>query len=128
MRRIAATLAVVALMFSVGSAWADSNSEANELFVAAVKLVNSTEDIKGYEERASVLEEALGKLNEIVEGYPSTDLAVKLITNQNIGDTSLEDVAKEAGRWAGKARRLKKRLKAAEQGDPEAQFGLAGIY
>ena len=44
MRRIVATLAVIALMFSVGSAWADSNSEANELFVAAVKLVNSAEN------------------------------------------------------------------------------------
>ena len=105
---------------------------ANKLFVEAVQLVKTAEEEGLTEHRrphmAEALEESLAKLNEIFEDYPSTDLAVKLITNQNIGDTSLEDVAKEAGRWAGKARRLKKRLKAAEQGDPEAQFGLAGIY
>ena len=44
MRRIVATLAAIALMFSVGSAWADSNSEANELFVAVVKLVKLAEN------------------------------------------------------------------------------------
>jgi hypothetical protein len=43
-------------------------------------------------EKAVVLEEALGKLNEIVEDYPSTDLAVKLISGQNIGAISLEGV------------------------------------
>ena len=44
MRRIVVTLAVITLMFSVDSAWADGNSEANELFVTAVKLVNSAEN------------------------------------------------------------------------------------
>ena len=36
MGRIVATLAVIALLFSVGSAWADDKSEANKLFVDAV--------------------------------------------------------------------------------------------
>ena len=48
MRRIAATVAVVgALIFSVGSTLADDTSEANELFVEAVKLVNSAEKAEG---------------------------------------------------------------------------------
>ena len=81
MDRIAATLAVVvALLFSAGSALADDTGEANELFVEAVKLVKSAKNVEGYEEKAAVLEEALAKLNKIVDDYPSTDLAVKLIS------------------------------------------------
>ena len=41
MRRILATLVVVALLFSAGATLADDTSEANELFVEAVKLVNT---------------------------------------------------------------------------------------
>jgi len=76
MRRIAATLAVVALLFSAGATLADDTSEANELFVEAVKLVKSVKNVEGLEEKAVVLEEALSKLDDIVEDYPSTDLAV----------------------------------------------------
>ena len=93
MRRILATLAVVgALLFSAGSTWADDNSEANELFVEAVKLVKSAEIAEELEEKTDSLEEALGKLNEIVEDYPSTDLAVKLISGQSVGIISLASV------------------------------------
>ena len=47
MRRVVATLAVVALLFSAGATLADDTSEANELFVEAVKLVNSAEKAEG---------------------------------------------------------------------------------
>ena len=48
MRLILATLAVVgALILSVGSTFANDPSEANELFVEAVKLVNSVETAEG---------------------------------------------------------------------------------
>ena len=99
MRRIAATLTVVeALIFSVGSTLADDTSEANELFVEAVKLVKSVENAEGSIEKAVVLEEALSKLNEIVDDYPSSDLAVKLISGQSVGGISLEDVGEAAVR------------------------------
>ena len=135
MRRIAATLAVVtALLFSAGSAWADFDDDtarANELFVEAVKLVKSVENAEGPIEKAEVLEEALSKLNEIVDDYPSSDLAVKLITNQKIGDTSLKDVARAAKRAreeAERARAFEKTLKAAEQGDAGAQYNIGFRY
>jgi len=92
MRRIVATLAVIALLFSVGSAWADDNSEANKLFVEAVKLVNSAENIEDPIKKADALEEALAMLNEIVDDYPTTDLAVKLISEQSVGIISLASV------------------------------------
>jgi TPR repeat protein len=123
MRRILATLAVIALLFSAGSAWADSNSEANELFVKAVKLVKSAENTEDLIEKSDALEKALGKLNEIIDDHPSSDLAVKLITNQNIGDTSLKDVAKAAKRALKNAE-----IKAAEQGDAKAQYNLGFMY
>ena len=102
MRRILATLAVVgALLFSAGSAWADFDDDtasANELFVEAVKLVKSVENAEGSIEKAEVLEEALSKLNEIIDDYPSSDLAVKLISGQSVGGISLEDVGEAAVR------------------------------
>jgi len=117
MGRIVAILAVIALLFSVGSAWADDNSEANKLFVEAVKLVNSAEDLKrGSEGKAVALEEALRKLNEIIDDHPSSDLAVKLITNQDIGDTSLRGVrySAESAREKADKRAEKEREKARE--------------
>ena len=120
MRRIAATLAVVALLFSAGSAWADDTGEANELFVGAVKLVKSTLNVEGLEEKADALEEALAKLNEIVDDYPSSELEVKLISGQRIGAISLEGVsleARRAKRAAEEAQAFDLTLKAAEQGD-----------
>ena len=139
MRRIAATLAVVgALLFSAGSALADFDDDtasANELFVEAVKLVKPAANVVGYEEKAAVLEEALAKLNKIVDDYPSSDLAVKLISGQRIGALSLEGVREvaerareKAERAAEEAREFEKTLKDAEQGDAEAQYKVGSMY
>ena len=96
MRRIAAILITITLMFSAGSALADDTSEANKLFVEAIQLSLSAEDEESREKKAVALEASLAKLNEIFDEYPSTELAVKLISGQEIGDISLEDVAKAA--------------------------------
>ena len=110
MRRLLATLAIVgALLFSGGATLADDTSKANKLFVEAVKLVNLAENVEALEMKAAVQEEALRKLNEIVDDYPSSDLAVKLISGQRIGVISLEAV----GEAAEKARRKVKRVRAA---------------
>ena len=102
MRRIVATLAVVgALLFSAGSAWADFDDDtgsANKLFVEAVKLVKSAEGEKSFEKTLSVIEEALARLNKIIDDYPSSDLAAKLISGQSVGGISLEDVGEAAVR------------------------------
>ena len=98
MRRIVAILAVIALLFSAGSALADETSEANKLFVEAVKLVKSAEGEKSFEKTLSVMEEALARLYKIIDDYPSSDLAVKLISGQSVGGISLEDVGEAAVR------------------------------
>ena len=98
MRRIAATLAVIALLFSAGSTLADDTGEANKLFVEAVKLVKSAEGEKSFEKTLSLLEEALARLYKIIDDYPSSDLAVKLINGQDTGSISLEDVGEAAER------------------------------
>ena len=131
MRRVAATLAVVALLFSAGATLADDTSEANELFVEAVKLVKPAANVVGYEEKAAVLEEALAKLNKIVDDYPSSELAARLISGQRIGAISLEVVGEETRRARKEEEErleFKKTLKAAEQGDAKAQFNLGFIY
>jgi hypothetical protein len=99
MRRIAATLTVaIALLFSAGATLADDTASANKLFVEAVKLVKSAEGEKSFEKTLSVMEEALARLYKIIDDYPSSDLAVKLISGQSVGGVSLEDVGEAAVR------------------------------
>mgnify|MGYP001462898754 CR=1 FL=1 len=58
MGRIVAILAVIALLLSAGATLAHDTSEANELFVEAVKLMESVKNVEGYEEKAVVDTEA----------------------------------------------------------------------
>ena len=122
MRRLLATLAVVvALLFSAGSAIADDTSEANKLFVEAVKLVKSVKNVEGYDEKAVVLEEVLGKLNEIVEDYPSTDLAVKLISGQRIGAISLDRISEAINQLRENAEWIRKKPERDEEKQKAAE-------
>ena len=98
MRRIAAILIAITLLFSAGATLADDTASANKLFVEAVKLVKSAEGEKSFEKTLSVMEEALARLYKIIDGYPSSDLAVKLISGQSVGGISLEDVGEAAVR------------------------------
>ena len=98
MRRIAAMLIAITLLFSAGATLADDTASANKLFVEAVKLVESAEGEKSFEKTLSVMEEALARLYKIIDDYPSSDLAVKLINGQDTGSISLEDVGEAAVR------------------------------
>ena len=98
MRRIAAILIAITLLFSAGATLADDTASANKLFVEAVKLVKSAEGEKSFEKTLSVMEEDLARLYKIIDDYPSSDLAVKLISGQSVGGISLEDVGEAAVR------------------------------
>jgi len=98
MRRIAAILIAITLLFSAGATLADDTASANKLFVEAVKLVKSAEGEKSFEKTLSVMEEALARLYKIIDDYPSSDLAVKLISGQSVGGISQEDVGEAAVR------------------------------
>ena len=110
------------------SQYEEDTGAANKLFVEAVKLVKSAERYKYYiKEHADALEEALRKLNEIVDDYPSSDLEDKLISGQDIGSISLQGVTNEEGMAREKVR-VAETQKAAEQGDGEAQSNLGECY
>ena len=68
------------------------------MFVEAVKLVKSAEGEKSFEKTLSLMEEALARVNKIIDDYPSSDLAAKLISGQSVGGISLEDVDEAAAR------------------------------
>jgi hypothetical protein len=72
---------------------ADDSTQANRLLVEAVKLIQAAGTKQTAAEQLPLMESALAKLNEIVENHSSSDLAVKLITGQQIGDISLAGVA-----------------------------------
>ena len=72
---------------------ADDPAQANRLLVEAVKLIQDASTKQDLTEQLPLLENALAKLNEIVEKHPSSDLAVKLITGQKIGTVSLTGLA-----------------------------------
>ena len=63
-------------------------SGANRLLVDAVQLTQTAKTTTSPEQRYQVLRRAVENLNAIVQRYPSTDLAVKLITGQAIGTLS----------------------------------------
>ena len=86
---------ITLILFSwVSPAIADDTGRANGLLVEAVQLIQSADKAASAKERFSLLDKAFGKLNVIIERYPSTDLAVKLITGQTIGIISLDNVGK----------------------------------
>ncbi len=66
----------------VSPAIADDTGKANKLFVEAVQLLQSADKAASDEERWRLSEEALTNLNKIVKRYPSTDLAVNLVSDE----------------------------------------------
>ena len=97
MKRILAVLAIglSLVMATVSGALAsDDSARANSLFVEAVKLIQSSQNTLNDKEKLEQLDKALSKLNKIIDRYPSSDLAVKLITGQSIRNINLETVAK----------------------------------
>ena len=68
---------------------ADENADANRLFVNALKIITQAEAF-GISSRAKVYAEASEAFTEILENYPGSDIAVKLLTNQDIGNFKYE--------------------------------------
>ena len=68
---------------------ADDPAAANRLLVEAVKLIKAADSKTVASEKLALLEDALAKLNEIIDRHPSSSLAVKLVTDQPIGSLSM---------------------------------------
>ena len=109
MKRILAVLVIglSLVMGTVSGALAsDDSARANSLFVEAVQLIQSSQNTLNDKEKLEQLDNALGKLNRIIDRYPSSDLAVKLITGQSIGNINLKTVAKTAEKLRGNTSRI----------------------
>ena len=87
-------------------ALAGDAGEANKLMIEAIKLMDAVDLEPSAEKKFDLLKEAHDKLTEIINRYPSTDLAVKLATGQRIGKVSLDKIrnALEEARVAVPAR------------------------
>lgn len=84
-------LLIAVLCLSVVPATADDAVQANRLLVEAVKLLEEAAT-KSEIDKAGPLQDALAKLNEIVDDHPSSETAVKLVTGQPIGFLLLSDL------------------------------------
>ena len=70
----------------------DDVAQANRLMVEAVTLIEGAKTAPSGAERARLLRAAHDRLTEIVQRFPSTELAVQLATGQQIGSVSLAGV------------------------------------
>ena len=86
------------LCLLASSSMADDAARANQLLVEAVALVRAAELEPAAEEKFVLLRQAHDNLVEIVERYPTTDLAVKLATGQWVGSISLAAVREAMNR------------------------------
>lgn len=77
---------------------ADDAARANRLLIEAVGYIRDAKLEPSPEGKFVLLKKAHDNLVEIVERYPSTDLAVKLATGQRIGALSLPEVRKAMNR------------------------------
>jgi hypothetical protein len=97
MKHTLASLMVILslVMGTMASVWAsDDSASANSLFVETVKLIQSSQNTLNNQDKLEQLDAAMSNINQIIDRYPSSDLAVKLITGQSIGNISLDSVAK----------------------------------
>ena len=77
---------------AVLQACAGDTERANELIVEAGELVRAADLEPSAEEKLRLLDLATDRLNRIVDQYPSTNVAVKLATDEPIGVLSLSKV------------------------------------
>ncbi len=90
----------VLITLSLACGPVDEEAEANKQFVKAITLLEAAESESAAPAKLSLLEQAETTLQTIIARYPSTALAVKLTSGQQIGNVSLATVeaAVEAAR------------------------------
>ena len=108
-------LAAFLFCLIVPPALADDNARANSLLVEAVQLIRAAEDETAAQKKLNLLKQAHGNLQTIMDDYPSTDLAVRLITGQQIGDLSLAGVVEAVEAAKKEVEAAKKEVEAAKK-------------
>ena len=89
-----ATALILALLLAL-PAWAQSadDAAANRLFVEAVQLWNRAERERDTGRRIADLQQVQRNLGRIIEQYPGSPLAVRLVIGEKIGPLSTSLVA-----------------------------------
>lgn len=87
--KVRAAALACALCWLAIPAHASGESRANLLFVEAAKLIGAAEKETGAVRKLELLKSPQRKLDRIVDRHPSTNLAVKLVSGQEIGTISL---------------------------------------
>ena len=90
MRNFSVCMVLIAAVFLFGCE--DPKERANAEFSRAIKLLQSAEKETDPENKLVLLENADAALQQIIEEYPSTDLAVKLDAGEAIGQISVASV------------------------------------
>ncbi len=85
--------AIYFIFVGVTCATAAENTEANKIFVETVQLLDQAAAAKP-SEALGLYEKALQNLDRIVTKYPGSDLAVKIISGQAIGQVSRAGIEK----------------------------------
>ena len=88
MNRLAITTLLLALLLAL-PAQADEQTQANRLFVEVTKLVEQARTTQDLHKRAQSYQDALERLETIIEHYPGSDVAVQMATGQQIGTIGL---------------------------------------
>ena len=90
MNMFTAKAAILAVAVAVAStAQADDRTEANRLFVEAIRINGEAAASQDLARRAALYQRALQRLERIVAEHPGSDIAVRLVSNDNLGGLSL---------------------------------------
>ena len=90
MNMFTAKAAILAIAVAVAStAQADDRTEANRLFVEAIRINGEAAASQDLARRAALYQRALQRLERIVAEHPGSDIAVRLVSNDNLGGLSL---------------------------------------
>ena len=114
-------LIIALIAFVASPAYADDTSQANLLFVEAVKMIDQADTEKKATDRANLYELAVERLERIVLLHPGSDIAANLIARGRVGRINMSMVEAQA-----RIARLEVQL-AARRDDPALANLLAEI-
>jgi signal peptidase I len=74
------------VLILLGCAKEDANEGANALFVQAAKLLRDAASAGSDKTASSIYRDAIAKLDSIVTKYPTSNLAVQIVSGQQVGE------------------------------------------
>lgn len=88
-------LGIIFVLAATSLAVADDGGAANALVVDSVKKMQTAKKARKASERLRLMEGALCNLNRIVDQYPKTDIAARLVTGEQVGEMTVDGLQKD---------------------------------